>query len=332
LGAVFIVVVGVAAPVSADPAGPTEFLSTIQAVEPPTGSIAVRMIGGDSFFEVTQLEPVLIEVAGYQGEPYLRIDPDGVVAENRLSASTYLNQERYGAGDIVPEFVDNDADPEWVQVGTGGRYAWHDHRSHWMNSQRPPGAEPGDTILEAVIPLRVDGTDVAVTVVSILQEPASLLPAIGGAAVGLMGAVLLMRRQIVVMAVLTACLALIAGVVAVISVPAETAPPFTLWFPPALAVVALMGALLLLSRSSNPLSDLGLLLVAGSQLVLWGFLGLAALTNPILPTDLPWSLHRFVVALTLVVGVAVLLDAARQFWTLLRGMPVGGPPPPVAAS
>ncbi len=195
--AVFIVMVGVAAPVSADPPGPTEYLSTIQAVEPPTGSIAVRMIGGDSFFEVSQLEPVLIEVVGYQGEPYLRISPDGVVEENRLSASTYLNQERYGAGDIVPDFVENDADPDWVQVGTGGRYAWHDHRSHWMNPKRPPGAEPGDTILEAVIPLRVDGNDVSVTVVSILEEPASPLPAIGGAAVGLVAAALLMRRQMV---------------------------------------------------------------------------------------------------------------------------------------
>jgi hypothetical protein len=326
---VFSFIAGFGAPASADPAGPTEYLSVIQSIEPATDSIAVRMIGGDSFFEVSQLEPVLIEIVGYQGEPYLRIGPDGVVEENRLSATTYLNQERYGAGDIVPDFVDNDAQPEWIQVGTGGRYAWHDHRSHWMNTQRPPGAEPGDTILEAVIPLRVDGTEVAVSVVSTLEEPASPFPTIGGAAIGLMAAVLLVRRQTVAPAVVATGLALMAGIVEVGSVPPETGPPFTLWFPPALGLAALIGAQVLSSRSSNPLSHPGSLLVAGAQLLLWSLLGRSALSNPILPTDLPWSAHRFIVAMSLVVGTAALLSAAHQLWTMLRGGPVGGPSCPV---
>ncbi|MFW2382480.1 MAG: hypothetical protein ACN4GZ_12035 [Acidimicrobiales bacterium] len=321
-----LLLVGTAAPAAADPAGPTNYLSTIDSVEPPTPSIEVQMIGGDSFFEITQLEPVLIEVTGYEGEPYLRFRSDGVVEENRLSATTYLNEERYGAGDIVPDFVDNSADPQWEHVASEGRYAWHDHRSHWMNPQRPPGAEPGDTILEAVIPLVVDGTDVRITVSSTLQQPSSPIPWIAGTILGLLGVVVAGRTAI--FGAVTAVAALVVGAIEFLSVPPETGPPITLWVPPALALVALALAAVADRRALNPLIELGLRLVAGVQLAVWALLGSSALWNSILPTRLAWPLHRFTVALAFVVGVGILAVAARRLWILLSAEP----PPTVALS
>ena len=54
---------------------------------------------------------------------------------------------------------------------------------------RPAGKSPGDQILEAVIPLRVDGEDVDVTVVSVWQPAASAVPAFLGYAAGPVGVV-----------------------------------------------------------------------------------------------------------------------------------------------
>ena len=79
-------------------------------------------------------------VEGYEGEPYLRFSPDGTVERNRLSTATYLNEDRAGAGiTIPPEVQEADADtpPEWEEVASGGTYAWHDHRVHWMDDASP---------------------------------------------------------------------------------------------------------------------------------------------------------------------------------------------------
>lgn len=321
------ILVHTAGPAAADPAGPTDYLTTIESVEPPTASIEVRMIGGDSFFEVTQLQPVLIEVVGYEGEPYLRIKADGIVEENRLSATTYLNEERYGAGDIVPEFVDNSADPVWARVGSEGRYAWHDHRSHWMNPQRPPGAEPGDTILEAVIPLVVDGTAVRVTVASTLQPSPSPVAWIAGGLFGLVGVGLMFYLRSPILGAAAAPWMLFAGLAEVFSVPPETGPAITLWLAPVLAFSALVWAALARWRSWNPLLEIGLAMVAGTQLFVWGVLGLSALWKPILPTELSWPLHRAIVALSVVVGAGMMAVAGRNVWVLLRTQPAIGPTP-----
>ena len=41
-------------------------------------------------------------VEGYEGEPYVRIQPDGTVEINQDSPSFYLNQDRFGEAP-VPE-------------------------------------------------------------------------------------------------------------------------------------------------------------------------------------------------------------------------------------
>jgi len=164
----------VAAPVFADSPGPTDYQSEVRSIEPETSAIEADIVGGDSFFELRVESGTEAMVIGYQGEDYLWFRPDGVVLENQNSPATYLNANRYG-NDGVPPTARADADPSWKQVATGGYWAWHDHRAHWMQSARPFGLSAGDQILEAVIPIVVDGDTVEVTVISTWQPAPSPL-------------------------------------------------------------------------------------------------------------------------------------------------------------
>lgn len=93
-------------------------------------------------------------VEGYEGEPYLRIGPDGV-EHNRRSAATYLNEDRYGEATLPPA-VDPDAPADWVRVSDEPRAVWHDHRVHWM-SPRPPDFVETNALSRAVVELEFAG-------------------------------------------------------------------------------------------------------------------------------------------------------------------------------
>jgi hypothetical protein len=131
-------VIGVPGHVHADAAGPTEFVTEIVSVEPAVPAIELTIEGGDSFVRIAVERGTEVVVLGYDDEPATLIDSDGRVFQNRRSFATYYNDERYGTDDI-PDIVDNDAPPEWDHVASGGAWAWHDHRAHWMGTEPPPG-------------------------------------------------------------------------------------------------------------------------------------------------------------------------------------------------
>ena len=122
----------------------TNFDSRILAT-PGLDDVSWRIYGGDEYVAVSNAGAQEIMVLGYDGEPYLRIGPEGVF-RNRLSAATYVNADRY-ANVAVPASVDPDAAPDWEQVSDGSSWYWHDHRTHWMAPTRPPvvRAAPDDT-------------------------------------------------------------------------------------------------------------------------------------------------------------------------------------------
>lgn len=313
---------------AADPPGPTNYRSSVLSIEPSRGEVSARIIGGDSFFELTVEPGHEVEVVGYRGEPYLLFEADGTVLENRLSPSKYLNEERYGT-DLGPPEVDAAADPEWVVVASGGRFAWHDHRTHWMNPKRLPGAKPGDQILEAVVPLVVDGVDVDVLVSSVLV--ASPSPVSGGAG-GIVGVVMVLvawRRGRGAAALLSgvAAVALGIGLVANWSVPAETGPSLLGWVPAAVALG--LGGLILAGgragrvRWPGTLTRFGVLLIGFGELFLWGWLRRSDMTSAIIPTDLPYWLDRAATAMALAVGVGGILLVLVD----LFGPPILAKPP-----
>jgi len=308
-----LAVPGVAA---ADPPGPTNYLSEVVAIEPGVPGIDVEIIGGDSFVLLTVDPGITVDVVGYSGEPYLRFLADGTVEENRLAPSKYLNEDRYAAGEI-PDEADADADPEWVVVATDGSYAWHDHRTHWMNEIPPPGRGPGDQVAEGVVPLFVDGVEVDVTVASFWQDPPSSLPVAVGLVAGLFVGALVWRarRLSAVAAVMLGVAAALVGGVAYLSVPAETSPPWSLWVFPVTAIA--LAGLAIGGRSQFTASTRRtLVLIAALELFAWGIAHWSWLWPAVLPTSLPFWLDRFVGALTILgaLGVtgAVLAGTARR--------------------
>jgi hypothetical protein len=120
----------------------TDFHSSIDAA-PQLPGVTWRVYAGGEFLELTNTSDRDVVVTGYEGEPYLRIGPEGVFT-NRNSPASYLNSERYGDVALPPR-ADASAAPEWARLAGGVTHAWHDHRVHWMSSQLPMqvAAAPG---------------------------------------------------------------------------------------------------------------------------------------------------------------------------------------------
>ncbi|MEX0658296.1 MAG: hypothetical protein WD080_04105 [Egibacteraceae bacterium] len=130
---------------------------------PDIEDVQWRVYGGDEVLWVDNRSGEEIVVEGYADEPYLRIGPDGVW-ENGNSPATYVNRERFGQVP-VPESADPDASPDWVQVSDQPRFAWHDHRIHFMGTGLHPrvtdvGART--QLQEWGVPVSVDGRDMEV--------------------------------------------------------------------------------------------------------------------------------------------------------------------------
>ncbi len=295
-------------PVHADPAGPTDYRSEVVGVDPPTAVVHLDVLGGDSFVELVAEPGTEVIVVGYQGEDYLWFRGDGTVWENRSSPSTYTNEERYGSD--VPSFASADAPPDWVRVGTDHRFAWHDHRAHWMQRIRPPGLSPGDQILEAVIPLRVDGGDVDVTVISTWQPEPSAVPRwvgfVGGLVLAAAAFALRSTRVVGVPVLAIALPALVAGVWQYTSLPAETGPRWLWWVLPAVATVAAVVATIA-GASGRRFVAWGATLLAGAQLAPWGWIKRDGLSAAIVPTGAPGWFDRLATATALAGGVGLVV-------------------------
>lgn len=310
----------------ADPAGPTDYRSEILSIEPATDAITVEILGGDSFVELTVAPGTEALVNGYRAEPYLWFRPDGVVLENRSAPTTYLNEERYG-NDIPPEFADADLEPDWVEVASNGRFAWHDHRAHWMQPIRPAGKSPGDRIVEAVIPVVVDGQEVLVTVSSTwLAEPSNAPLAAGAAAalVATAAAALMARRrsQWTVCIVPLVTVAVAVGVLQYRSLPSETGPRLVWWALPVLAAVATVISAVMWRRDRFVATAAALL--AGIQLAIWGWIKRDGFTAAIIPSDAPGWLDRLATAAALLGGLGVTVVALWELFGTKRELEAAG--------
>ncbi len=303
-----------ASPAGADPAGPTNYLSSIDSVSPASDAFQATIVGGDSFLLLEQVEPVLIEVPGYNGEPYLRYLPDGTVEQNLRSPATYLNSDRYGNAETsdLPAEASADAVPEWEVVADDGVYAWHDHRAHWMLTLPPLGLGPGDQILDDMIPIVVDGNPIDLGVVSFWQAAPSPLPTIVGAllaaVVGVMG--WSTRRRLPLFLLIAAIPALVVGAAEFVSLPSATEPSMVLWVLPTFGVVASLGSWLSRGRPAN---SIPLMIGGAAALIVFGWTRLDGLTNAILPTDLPFWFDRLATALSFGVGLVVAVLGALEF-------------------
>jgi hypothetical protein len=307
------VVIG-ATPAAADPAAPTDYRAEVTAVAPELPGVEASIRGGDAFLELQVEEGRAVAVEGYQGEPYLRFLEDGTVEQNLNSPTTYLNEDRTGAAP-VPARADPDGDPEWEQVAGDGRYAWHDHRVHWMGAQPPTGVARGETIPTFdpwVVPVTIDGNPVEIQGTLTFAETVTPVPwfllAIAAAVVlplaGRPAAVPVAGAALVVVA----ALALLTGWSEFAVSPAGAGANPLLWGLPAVGLATAVAALLLHRRPAGPVAGLASVAVLAG----WGLLRLSALLRPVLPSDLPDPLDRGSVALALgaSLGAALLLVTA----------------------
>ena len=318
LVAVAIGVVAALAPAGvafADPAGPTDYGSQITSIEPPAPEIDVEIVGGDSFLRLVVEPGNEVVVTGYAQEPYLHVDPAGVVTENQRSPATYLNASRYGA--TAPAGADPTLPPDWKIVATGGAYSWHDHRAHWMSPHPPAGVARGGEVQSSTVPIVVNGTPVTIKVVTTWLPEPSRLPLAVGAAVG--GALVLLalfwRRRTGVALLVVALAATGIGWWQYASLPAETGPLLVWWVLPAVAAVSLLIALALGRR----LVSYGLVLLAALELAVWVWLRRDGAFRAVIPTDAPFWLDRGVMAATAVVAVSAAIAAGVAMFRLPAG-------------
>ncbi len=306
---------------AADPARPTHYRSSVTALVDgagrPVAGVRAEVVGGDTFLVLTVTGVEQVEVPGYEGEPYLRFDGDGRVEVNVRSPARWLNDARFGALDVeVPPSADAEAAPQWQTVATAGRYAWHDHRIHFMSPTLPDDVDPSAGTPQEVfaweVPLVVDGAAARIEGTLLwLPGPPIGLP-VGLAVVTLAAAVALGLRGMRARGagiVTVGLAALAAGVVATVSSPPGGQVEPVLLVLPAVALGAwLLGRLP--SRGAPPrrwLTD-----AAAIPLLGWGLWSVALWWRPIAPTPLPIGLVRGLVVAALAVGLAGVIALARR--------------------
>jgi hypothetical protein len=141
------------------------FRSQVQSVSPAVPGLELAVVRGDEGLQLRNKSDRTVVVEGYDGEPYLRFKPGGVVEANQRSAATYINVDRFGLQE-VPDNALPGAKPRWKQVASDGSYTWFDHRIH-LTAKRPPARFTRQKKLTKIfdwkVPMTVDGRRVLAT-------------------------------------------------------------------------------------------------------------------------------------------------------------------------
>lgn len=340
--------VAVAPVAGADPAKPGNYRSNVLCVvrapaphtKPPTCAdsvdvpITVEVVGGDGFLDLTVEEGHTVDIPGYTGEPWLRIDAQGKVEENQASSATYLNQSRFGSSENtdIPDWVTIEnatKNPQWKTVGHGGNYVWHDHRIHYMTPQIDPTLVPHTNRVMIsdrddglwYVPLTVDGTDFEVLGELLEFSAPSPLPQWGLAAllfVLLGGAGLILHGAASRIAagalVVVGGLALWAGFSELAVVP-TLAGGNPIWVAlPIVCVVLGIGALVLRSGAARAIA----VLAAAAALGVWAVLRVPAFDKAVPLGTLDPTFTRLIIAAALGTAAGSIVAAIASGGLALR--------------
>jgi len=128
----------------------TNYRTTITAVEPEVDGVAFRVVNVGEGISMTNTSGTDVTVLGYDGEPYLRVGPDGVFRNTR-SPATYRNATTRD-DQHIPDTADPNAEPEWERIGDCCTTMWHDHRAHYMGSSAPPAVKAQPDVGRVIIP------------------------------------------------------------------------------------------------------------------------------------------------------------------------------------
>jgi hypothetical protein len=129
--------------------------------------IEVRPVELGNRMELVRTTAKEVQILGYDGEPYLRLDADGVF-ENLNSPAHYINLDRF-ARTTIPATATATAQPNWVKLSDGNSVRWHDHRTHWMDPTPRQDVRDNPNVERVIFPanrveLLVDGKPAAAIV------------------------------------------------------------------------------------------------------------------------------------------------------------------------
>ncbi len=299
------IVLGAPAPARADGGhggAASDYRIEIVAISGPADGIDLDVIELGDRLELRRDGASEVVVLGYEGEPYLRLDSDGVF-ENVRSPAVYLNRDRF-ATTTPPSSADASAPAEWNKVADGDVARWHDHRAHWMASIPPQQAqdEPGREHVAKTdeVQLLVDGARVAVTVrVTWVPPPArTAWWAAAVAAAAAVGVVLSRRRTAA-----AGGLVLLAGVGGFALADVPTLPRALI-----AAGLAVMAVAVVRVRRPDALA------LAGAVVMALGLTRLTVFDHPVLAGRVDASVMRVGLAVCLAAsGAAVIAGLVESF-------------------
>lgn len=136
--------------------GNPNYESLVVGIQPEIEGLRARVLENDDSLLLEGRVERPFTVLGYEGEPMVRFLPGGRVLVNLNSPSYWNNFDRYGNEDL-PDRADPARRPAWKEVSTEGRYAWHDHRIHWMSKSVPPSVSDESRrtkVFDYEVPLR----------------------------------------------------------------------------------------------------------------------------------------------------------------------------------
>ena len=141
---------------------PQNYKTQLRSLDPPVQGLKLTTAGGDRYLVLTNGSGKTTVVTGYDGDPYLRFQPNRVVEVNLHSPSKYVNEDRFGTLQPPPSAIPG-ATPKWKVVATNGSYKWFDHRIHWMERSLPSQVKDRGKktkIFDWEVPLKVAGKPV----------------------------------------------------------------------------------------------------------------------------------------------------------------------------
>ncbi|HTB70594.1 MAG TPA: hypothetical protein VK707_06410 [Solirubrobacteraceae bacterium] len=113
------------------------YRSTITSITPAAPGLQLQVLQFSDRLLLRNGTGKTVEIRGYEGERYARVQPNGTVEVNTHAPAYYLNQSFYG-NVTVPSFASANAVPHWLLIDRTGQFEWHDHRIHWMSPVPPP--------------------------------------------------------------------------------------------------------------------------------------------------------------------------------------------------
>ena len=141
----------------------SNYLVTLTSPPQPEPGLVVRLVESGSLLQLTSTEAEVV-VAGHSGEPYLRVGPDGVFTNRRSPSSVWGRSLE--APMTAPPGTDPAAEPDWVRTSDGPTARWFDSRARWTATSPPPEvvADPQQrhVVSEWTVPVTLAGAPVAV--------------------------------------------------------------------------------------------------------------------------------------------------------------------------